>query len=72
MRHRDSQTLFKEREERVRRRKVEKRAIREQKKEAQTGEPVGSTIQTETEAEESEEDTSSEEEDDIESSRSVG
>ena len=70
MRHRDSQTLFKEREERVRRRKAEKRAIREQRKEAQT---MGSTIQTETEAEgSSEEDTSSEEEDDIETSRSVG
>jgi hypothetical protein len=37
MRHRDSQRLSIEREERLRRRKAEKRAMREQRKESQTG-----------------------------------
>ena len=36
------------------------------------GDPLASEIQTETDAEDSEEDTSSEEENDIESSRSIG
>ena len=36
------------------------------------GDPLASNIQTETDAEDSDEDTSSEEEDDIESNRSIG